>query len=793
MKLTHFFNSKNALLLFVVFTFQYTFSQNKGSVEGRIFTNDNKAAAYVNVLVENTNIGTISDENGYYKINSIAEGNQTLIFSLLGLETKLIKVSIKNGVVSKTEHVILNISAEQLQETVIIAQRLNQFAQKESNYVARVPLKNINNPQSYSVVTSALLKEQITTDLPSAFKSITGGGYVQTNDGNVSVYLRGFRSDVHIRNGGIAWVKGPIDPQNIESIEVIKGPASLYYGANVNNVANFGGIVNKVTKQAFNGKKLDVEFITGRWEQNRATLDYNTVVDENENVFFRLNTAYNSENSFQDQGIIREFMVAPSLTINLSDKLTVKANLEYNQSKRNLNFARGVAGPLLSDDVNSWDDLNWDFNTNYGTNEMAGYFSSTVLQTILDYKISNTWESKTTFTSANLFTDANYLRVLMVGENTVGRRYLQLDPRETGNTHIQQDFLNIVEGDKIDNKLIAGVSYLNYYDDTQRTGVWNVIDDVDVNNPVILGLTNEQFEANIAANPKNKTISKSESLGFYVFDAITLNAKITLAAGLRFDRFMNSNTISNGAELSNGYNQNALSTKLGVSYNPFNDKASLFVNYMDGLSNNAPSDNGNGDIIKWDAERAKQWEVGTKLNFFNGKLKSTISYYNINIDNDIITNENGINVQEGETLSKGFELDIIANPLPGLNIVAGYTKNNATLEKVNAGSENIVGNSLAYTPETVWNFWLSYQALKGKASGLGFGIGANHISEIYNSTVNNFGSEDYTTIDGTIFYKKDKYKVSLKADNIFDKTYYNGYGIPQKPFSFRVGLAYSLF
>ena len=215
-----------------------------------------------------------------------------------------------------------------------LKQRLNQFAQKESNYVARVPLKNINNPQSYSVVTSALLKEQITTDLPSAFKSITGGGYVQTNDGNVSVYLRGFRSDVHIRNGGVAWVKAPIDPQNIESIEVIKGPASLYYGANVNNVANFGGIVNKVTKQAFNGKKLDIEFITGRWEQNRATLDYNTTVDENENVFFRLNAAYNSENSFQDQGIIREFMVAPSLTINLSDKLTVKANLEYNQSKR---------------------------------------------------------------------------------------------------------------------------------------------------------------------------------------------------------------------------------------------------------------------------------------------------------------------------------------------------------------------------------------------------------------------------------------------------------------------------
>jgi iron complex outermembrane receptor protein len=765
---------------------------NTSKIYGKVVTSENSPAQFINVMIKSVNKGTITNADGDYEFKNIPYGSYKLEFSLIGMETKMVTIEV-NSPALNIEDVILNESNEQLSEVVVSAQRLNQFAHKESEYVARVPLKNINNPQSYSVVTNALLDEQITTDLPSAFKSITGGGYVQSNDGNVSVYLRGFRSDVHLRNGGIAWIKAPIDPQNIERLEIVKGPGSLLYGTNVDNIANFGGVVNKVTKQAFNGKKLDVGYIAGRWEQDRATLDYNTVLSEDDNIFFRLNAAYNSENSFQDQGIIRDFMVAPSLTIELSDKLTVKTNLEYNQSKRNLNFARGLSTSLITDDVNSWDDLNWDYNTNYGTNEMAGYFSNLVAQVNLDYKLTDTWSSKTTFTKATTYTDANYLRVVMTDETTVSRYYLQYDPRETSNTHIQQDFLNVVEGDKIANKLVTGVSYLHNLEDYQRTGVWNAIDDVDTTDPVITGLTNDQFEANIADETKNKTIIEFQTLGVYAFDAITLNKQLTLTAGLRFDRFMSDNTITNGAEGTNGYNQNTFNTKLGLAYNPFEDKASLFANYMDGLSNNAPSDNGTGEVITWDAERAKQFEIGTKLDFFEGRLLSTISYYNISIDNDIITDEDGVSSQTGETLSRGFEIDLIANPAPGLNIVAGYTKNNATLEKVDFGSEAILGNSLTYTPETVWNFWLSYQALKGKAKGLGFGFGANHMSEIYNSTTNNFGSEAYTTFDATAFYKKDKYKISLKADNVFDKEYYNGYGIPQKPFNFRVGLSYSIF
>ncbi|PNW26948.1 carboxypeptidase-like regulatory domain-containing protein [Formosa algae] len=244
--------------LFFITLSHFSFAQQQTAlVKGQVLTADSKLAESINVVISPLNVGTTTSKDGVYKFNNIPYGDYTITFSLIGMETKTINIRV-DATVTSIPDVVLSENEEELEEVLIVAERLNQFAQKESEYVAKVPLKNINNPQSYSIVTGALLEEQLNTDLPSAFKSITGGGYVESNDGNVSVYLRGFRSDVHLRNGGIAWVKAPIDPQNIERIELIKGPGSLFYGANVNNIANYGGVVNKVTKQAYNGEKIRV-------------------------------------------------------------------------------------------------------------------------------------------------------------------------------------------------------------------------------------------------------------------------------------------------------------------------------------------------------------------------------------------------------------------------------------------------------------------------------------------------------------------------------------------------------
>lgn len=789
---------KYILFVFIIFIGNQAYSQqqNSGSVKGKIYTSDNHPGAYVNVVVEGTSKGTISKGDGSFIINNIQPGEYTLTFSLIGLESQSINTSVKANSVTEVNDIYLDVNEEKLQEVVVVAQRLNQFAQKESPYVSRLPLKNINTPQSYTVVTNELLKEQVTTDLASALKSITGGGYVQTNEGNLTAYLRGFRSDGYIRNGMVSYTRTPVDPQNIERIEVIKGTSSVLFGSGFQNIAGYGGVLNRVSKKPFEGKKLEMGYTTGNWELNRITLDYNNVLDDENKLLFRINSAFHTENSFQDQGLQRDFMIAPSLTYNLNEKLTITSEIEYFKTRRNFNFARGVGAGVTN--ANSWDDLNWDYDTNYSTDDMAGEMKSMVFQTFIDYELNDHWTSKTSFSASNIDVEANFFRLEMEDNNTVSRNYIQYMPRNAGNTHIQQDFLGIHTFNTVENKLLIGGSYINYFDEYQRAvqpgPPFIEFDQIVLNGnqTIIPAITEDSFEIFISENfSRRRTETKQEVVAAYLSDAITFNDQFTFVGGIRFDRFINSNTLNNGVEGSDGFNQNTFGYKLGAAYNPFNDKASLFANYMNGFNNQAPGLNENGDVAAFDAEEATQWEIGTKLNLFGGKLKSTISYYNINIDN-AIRNFGTYQIQDGETLSKGFEIDVIANPVPGLNLVAGYTHNKATVEK--SSNPSLEGYRLTLTPENVANFWISYSLINGDFKGLGFGFGGNHMSEIYESRSvdNSFYAEAFTTFDGTVFYNKDRYSLHLKVDNILDEEYYNGYGIPQKPIHFKFGISYRL-
>lgn len=96
---------KKLLWVFILIGFS-AFSQIKGIV---VDEND-KPISYVNIWVENENIGTTSEENGIFSIN--LNGNKNLIFSALGYEKKTLKSS-------EVKKVVLIESAFKLDEVVI--------------------------------------------------------------------------------------------------------------------------------------------------------------------------------------------------------------------------------------------------------------------------------------------------------------------------------------------------------------------------------------------------------------------------------------------------------------------------------------------------------------------------------------------------------------------------------------------------------------------------------------------------------------------------------------------------
>jgi iron complex outermembrane receptor protein len=272
-------------------------------------------------------------------------------------------------------------------------------------------------------------------------------------------------------------------------------------------------------------------------------------------------------------------------------------------------------------------------------------------------------------------------------------------------------------------------------------------------------------------------------------------------ASLRADYFLSKGERSDPTD---DFHQFALSPKFGLVYQPILNKVSLFANYLNSFLNVAPmqvtnADGSNPRIKSFKPEHANQWEVGVKTDLFSDKLSATVSYYDIRVANrttPMIGNINDYD-QRGKVGSKGFELDLNANPITGLNLIAGYSHNK---------TQNISSNGTDfYTeqgrnpggqgPQDLANLWATYKFSQGSLKDFGFGVGGNYAGVykvIDNSVVGVFELPSYTLLNASLFYNADRYRITFNGNNLTDKKYYIGYWSvnPQRPVNFTASFAF---
>jgi iron complex outermembrane receptor protein len=252
---------------------------------------------------------------------------------------------------------------------------------------------------------------------------------------------------------------------------------------------------------------------------------------------------------------------------------------------------------------------------------------------------------------------------------------------------------------------------------------------------------------------------------------LNISDALLVMASLRVDRYMNKGTYYPSQDSTVGdYNQTALSPKFGVVYQIVKDKISLFGNYMNGFNNVSGSDF-QGNTFK--PNQANQLEGGVKVDW--NVFTATVSYYDIQVTN--ITRDDpehpNYSLQDGTQVSRGFEAEVIANPIPGLNIIAGYVYNESRYTKSNPAIEG--RRPTTSGAPRMGNLWVSYRFVKGPAQGLGIGFGGVYGSEAYqtNTTAFTFVIPSYTVLDASVFYDQPRYRLGLKIDNLTNEKYWS--------------------
>ncbi|WP_304958741.1 TonB-dependent receptor [uncultured Parabacteroides sp.] len=225
------------LLLFVLCT-TVVFAQQK-PIKGTVVDATGEPLIGVNVSVKGTTIGTITDVDGKYSLEVPAKG--TLVFSFIGYKTAEIPIG-SQSVVDQT----LNEDTQNIDEVVVVGYGV----QKKASLTGAV-----------ATLKGEELKASPTTNLTNGMVGRMPGviGFQRSDEpggGGTTIRIRGTNSlgskDPLIVIDGVPGRAGGLDrinPNEIESISVLKDAAAAIYGSRAAN-----GVVLVTTKRGKEGK-----------------------------------------------------------------------------------------------------------------------------------------------------------------------------------------------------------------------------------------------------------------------------------------------------------------------------------------------------------------------------------------------------------------------------------------------------------------------------------------------------------------------------------------------------------
>lgn len=311
------------LALFMGFTLVAS-AQNK--IVGTVSDKDNKAISNVIVSMPELHKETISDEAGNYTLSNLPGGSFKIVFSFVGYETQIISITISEKEV--IQNVTLQDNAIHMDE-VIVSTAFNKL---QSQNVMKVEHESVKSLQQKGTATLIEGLAKIPGVAQVSTGTSIGKPVIRGLSGNrVLVYSQGVR----LENQQFGEEHGlGLNDAGVESVEVIKGPASLLYGSDA-----LGGVLYFNPEKFANPKEFKADF-SQRLFSN--TLGSNTSLGlktSTENWKFLVRGSYNTHADY---------------TIPDGDRVT---NTRYNESdfKTGIGFSNSSFSTVLRYNFNRLD------------------------------------------------------------------------------------------------------------------------------------------------------------------------------------------------------------------------------------------------------------------------------------------------------------------------------------------------------------------------------------------------------------------------------------------------------
>ena len=647
---------------------------------------------------------------------------------------------------------------------VIGARSVNGYVPRTARTATRISTDLMETPRAVSVVTSEQMEDLPSMTLEDAISYAPGVvinayGLDKRYD---EFIVRGFEQQTTgtYRDGMVlrtfAWAAWRTEPFGVERIEIFRGTTGDLYGAN-----EPGGLVNTISKRPkseFEGEVKSTFFGFGGYE---LAGDVTGPIDEAGKFSYRLVAVVKDAKTETEKVTDKRYYFAPSVTYTPNADTSVTILTQFQKD-------------TFGDSYQLYPDYGTLYNNPAGNIEPGTFYGDENHNTIktdqlsigyeLEHKLTDnlTFRSKARYGDNDWYFDAlfgaGYTSISMTSPaDTLVRAQFYVDQ-----TTQQMSLYNSVEYEiqtkRLEGHVMTGVDYFNSESDTDYSYGYGG----DIN--LYTGAVTNYFSAYY---PTTYHIldNDMEQVGIYATGQVKLDDRWIVSASLRYDDVTQTTknevgTVTADDQAMSGSVGFAYKTSFGVT--PYANYATSFAVPASGVSPTF-------EPLK--AEEAEQFELGVRYAPQGEDFTLSLATYQTTKTNDAVDDPSDptgfVFLQTGETRVRGVEVEGRASLGYGFSAIGSYSYVNAEVIE----DPVYKGKRPAHIPEQSGSAWVSYKPQSEFLSGVSLGAGVRYTGERFAESANTIKLASVTLVDAQLGYELDGVKLSLKAQNLFDKEY----------------------
>lgn len=618
------------------------------------------------------------------------------------------------------------------------------------------PLRD--TPQSITIVPEQIIREQGGSTLRDALRNVPGIGINAGEGGGAQgdgFTLRGYnaRNDMFIdgvRDQGSYFR----DAFNIESVEVLKGPSSTFFGR-----GSTGGIINQVSKAPRLEPSYSGSFTGGSAFYLRGTADINqplgTVLP---NSSLRVNLmAHRNDVAERDVVGSKRFGFAPSMAFGLGTptQLTLSYLGQYENNVPDYGLPFIAGNPAR---VNR--------NNFYGFKEDYERTFANIATAKLEHRFNDQLSLRNTLRFSHVHREvAPTVPQPVAGTATVNRSRPIRDTKElivSNQTDLTVKFATF----GLNHALTTGIEIARETVDVLRFSQTTAANGLPATN--LFNPNNGTILTTVSRALAADSFTRSLGFGIYAADTLKLNDYFDILGGVRWDYFDTDFNDRRPATADFNRADKMFSYRGGLVFKPVHWQ-SYYFSYGTSFNPSAEAIALAANTQNTAPEKNRIFEIGGKLDFFGGALNLTGALFRIEKTNartpDAITGTT--QVLDGAQLAQGVEVGLAGRLFPGFNVFTGYTFIDAEITQSNDAT--LKGRVPQNVPRHSANLWATYDFLEKWQ----IGGGPSYVGSRYANNTNVNRVDSYVRWDSTIAYQISK-NISLRfnAQNMANAYYF---------------------